>query len=492
MIPYADFVLRGYRVTSPEPWSDQIPEALRPSLQRGVALALGGINDHVGGGFHRYTVDPTWTVPHFEKMLYDNGQIVAFLANLWSAGAQDPSLRSGIFGAIDWLRREMTNPDGGFYAAQDADSFTDPAAAEPEEGAFYVWGWDELESLLEPETLSALVEQFTVSVPGNFEGVNVLQRRSGGTLPDGVTAALDRLFTVRYGQPRAQLAKFPPARNASEAKTVAWPGRIPAVTDTKAIAAWNGLMIAGLARAAAVFQDLAAYQLAARAARFLQTHHNSGDRFYRLNYDGQPAIGAQAEDYAEVIRGLLELHQAATALIATGQLSPSEADQWLDWATQLQTEFDQYLWDADQGGYFNADDRPDLIIRERSIIDNATPAANGTALGNLVRLALLTENLTYLDRAEQGFRSFHRFLSEHPRACPSLLAALDQFQRPVLVRAKAETLALLAQQYLPTTVLRLDEQLPQGAIALVCKGLTCLPAATDQAQLWSLLKQCQG
>lgn len=492
MIPYADFVLRGYRVTSPEPWSDSIPEALRPSLQRGVALALGGINDHVGGGFHRYTVDPTWTVPHFEKMLYDNGQIVAFLANLWSAGAQDPSLRSGIFGAIDWLRREMTNPDGGFYAAQDADSFTDPAAAEPEEGAFYVWGWDELESLLEPETLSALVEQFTVSVPGNFEGVNVLQRRSGGTLPDGVTAALDRLFAVRYGQPRAQLAQFPPARNATEAKTVAWPGRIPAVTDTKAIAAWNGLMIAGLARAAAVFQDLPAYQLAAGAARFLQTHHGSGDRFYRLNYDGQPAIGAQAEDYAEVIRGLLELHQAATALIATGQLSPPEADQWLAWAIQLQTEFDQYLWDADHGGYFNADDRPDLIIRERSIIDNATPAANGTALGNLVRLALLTENLTYLDRAEQGFRSFHRFLNEHPRACPSLLAALDQFQRPVLVRAKAETLAPLAQQYLPTTVLRLDEQLPQGAIALVCKGLTCLPAATDQAQLWSLLKRCQG
>lgn len=492
MIPYADFVLRGYRVTSPEPWSDQIPEALRPSLQRGVALALGGINDHVGGGFHRYTVDPTWTVPHFEKMLYDNGQIVEFLANLWSAGAQDPSLRSGIFGAINWLRREMTNPDGGFYAAQDADSFTDPAAAEPEEGAFYVWGWDELESLLEPETLSALVEQFTVSVPGNFEGVNVLQRRSGGTLPDRVTEVLDRLFTVRYGQPRAQLAQFPPARNATEAKTVAWPGRIPAVTDTKAIAAWNGLMIAGLARVAAVFQDLPAYQLAAGAAHFLQTHHGAGDRFYRLNYDGQPAIGAQAEDYAEVIRSLLELHQAATALIATGQITPSEADQWLALATQLQAEFDQHLWDADHGGYFNADDRPDLIIRERSIIDNATPAANGTALGNLVRLALLTENLTYLDRAEQGFRSFHRFLDEHPRACPSLLAALDQFQRPVLVRAKAETLALLAQQYLPTTVLRLDQQLPPGAIALVCKGLTCLPAATDQAQLWSLLKQCQG
>ncbi len=489
MIPYADFVLRGYCVGSPDPW-DQVPEALRPSLQRGMALTLGGINDHVGGGFHRYTVDPTWTVPHFEKMLYDNGQIVGFLANLWSAGAQDAAIRSGIFGAIDWLKREMTAPEGGFYAAQDADSFIDPAAVEPEEGAFYVWGWAELEALLEPEDLSALAEAFTVSVPGNFEGVNVLQRRSSGVLPDQVLGVLDRLFAVRYGAARSALAQFPPARNATEAKTIAWPGRIPAVTDTKAIAAWNGLMVAGLARVAAVFQDAAAYQLAAAAATWLRDHHWVGDRFQRLNYDGVPAVAAQAEDYAEVIHGLLALHQAATALVASGATEPAAAQGWLDLAIRLQADFDRHLWDAQAGGYFNADDRPDLIVRERSTIDNATPAANGTALGNLVQLALLTEDLTYLDRAEQGFRAFQPTMVEHPRACPSLLAALDQFQRPILVRAGAETLAHLAQHYLPTTVLRLDRQLPPGAIALVCQGLTCLPAVTTRDRLWELLKQC--
>lgn len=492
MIPYADFVLRGYRLDGPDRWEQEIPEALRPSLRRGAALALGGINDHVGGGFHRYTVDPTWTVPHFEKMLYDNGQIVGFLANLWSAGAQDPAIRSGIFGAIDWLKREMTAPNGSFYAAQDADSFTDPAAAEPEEGAFYVWGWEELEALLEPEGLSALVEYFTVSVPGNFEGVNVLQRRSGGALPDRVLGLLDRLFAARYGAVRSTLAQFPPARNATEAKTVAWPGRIPAVTDTKAIAAWNGLMVAGLARVAAVFQDVATYQMAARAATYLRDHHWVGDRFHRLNYEGAPAVAAQAEDYAEVIHGLLELHQAATALVATGDMAIEEAQPWLDLAIRLQAEFDRHLWDDAAGGYFNADDRPDLIVRERSTIDNATPAANGTALNNLVRLALLTEDLGYLDRAEQGFRAFHSTLAEHPRACPSLLAALDQFQRPILVRAGAETIAHLAQYYLPTTILRLDDQLPAGAIALVCQGLTCLPVAPTRDRLWELLKQCQA
>jgi uncharacterized protein YyaL (SSP411 family) len=492
MIPYADFLLRGYRVGHPDAWDEDIPPALLPSLQQGLCLALGGINDHVGGGFHRYTVDPTWTVPHFEKMLYDNGQIVGLMANLWSAGAQDPALRSGIYGAIDWLKREMTATDGSFYAAQDADNFTEPTAAEPEEGAFYTWGWAELEQLLDPEQLSALVEAFTVSVPGNFEGANVLQRRSNGVLSDRVLAALDRLFVARYGQARSTLSQFPPARNAAEAKTRAWPGRIPPVTDTKLIVAWNGLMVAGLARVAAVFQDPAVYRLAAGAAAAWRDRQWVGDRFHRLAYDGQPTIPAQAEDYAEAIRALLELHQAATALVAIEGADLAEAADWLALAQRLQTEFDRHLWDNETGGYFNAEASPDAIVRERSTIDNATPAPNGTALQNLVRLALLTEDLTYLDRAEQGFRAFYGLMNEHPRACPSLLSALDCFQRPVLVRAGAATLAELAQHYLPTTLLRLDDQLPEGAIALVCQGLTCLPAATDRDQLWELLRQSQG
>ncbi|GAB1537414.1 hypothetical protein NUACC21_00540 [Scytonema sp. NUACC21] len=159
MIPYAELALRGIRFDYP----DSRYDGKQVCTQRGLDLALGGIYDHVGGGFHRYTVDPTWTVPHFEKMLYDNGQIVEYLANLWSAGVQEPAFEQAIAGTAQWLKREMTSPEGFFYAAQDADSFTTPAEAEPEEGAFYVWSYSELQKLLAPNELTELQQQFTVS-----------------------------------------------------------------------------------------------------------------------------------------------------------------------------------------------------------------------------------------------------------------------------------------------------------------------------------------
>ena len=136
--------------------------------QRGLDLANGGIFDHVGGGFHRYTVDPTWTVPHFEKMLYDNGQIVEYLANLWSAGIKEPAFKRAIDLTVKWLQREMTAPEGYFYAAQDADSFTNSKALEPEEGAFYVWSYQELKKLLTPEELTELQQGVYSHSRGKF------------------------------------------------------------------------------------------------------------------------------------------------------------------------------------------------------------------------------------------------------------------------------------------------------------------------------------
>ena len=179
MIPYAQLALQGSRFSFESRY-----DAQKVCTQRGEDLALGGIYDHVGGGFHRYTVDSTWTVPHFEKMLYDNGQIVEYLANLWSAGITEPAMRRAIAGTVQWLKREMSAPEGYFYAAQDADSFADPAEVEPEEGAFYVWRYTELEDLLTAEELAELEAQFTVTPEGNFEGSNVLQRRQGGKLSD--------------------------------------------------------------------------------------------------------------------------------------------------------------------------------------------------------------------------------------------------------------------------------------------------------------------
>jgi uncharacterized protein len=480
MIPYADATLRGSRFALPEARHDPLETA----LQRGVDLALGGIFDHVAGGFHRYTVDPTWTVPHFEKMLYDNGQIVEFLANLWSTGYYIAAFERAIAYTYDWLTREMTAPEGYFYAAQDADSFVDAAALEPEEGAFYVWRYAELAAALSPQALSALAADFTLSEAGNFEGAIVLQRTHAEQLSPEVEFALKHLFQIRYGSASEALPTFPPARNNREAKEQPWPGRIPAVTDPKMIVAWNSLMISGLARAAAVLQNSDYFQLAQRCMQFIQNQQWIDDRLHRLNYEGAIAVLAQSEDYALLIKALLDLHQAAIAL-------GNDPTRYLTSALQVQAEFDQYLWSPEFGGYFNTaiDASRNLIIRERNYIDNATPSANGIAAANLVRLSLLTDQTEYLDRAEQTLTAFGTILTEKPQACPSLISGLDWLEHATLVKTTPEQARSIAQMYLPTVVFTVTEDLPPGAIGLVCHGFTCLAPAQSEAELRSQIQQ---
>lgn len=214
MMPYAELALRGTRFNFDSNYDAKLAVA-----QRGLDLARGGIFDHVAGGFHRYTVDGTWTVPHFEKMLYDNGQIVEYLANLWSAQIQEPVFERAIALTVQWLKREMTSPQGFFYAAQDADNFTSPTAAEPEEGAFYVWSYQELESILTTSQLTQLQAEFTITPQGNFEGKNVLQRRNSGVLNDEIESALAQLFAVRYGAAPEAIETFLPAIDNHQAKT---------------------------------------------------------------------------------------------------------------------------------------------------------------------------------------------------------------------------------------------------------------------------------
>lgn len=300
MIPQALAALRYARFESVE----QPDRAYPLCLQRGLDLALGGIYDQVAGGFHRYTVDATWTVPHFEKVLYDNGQIVEYLATLWSVGVQEPAFERAIAGTVQWLQREMTAPAGYFYASQDADSFLSATAVDPEEGAFYVWRYTDLQSWLSESELRLLSEQFSISEAGNFEGANVLQRRQPGALDQSVEQVLSRLFAQRYGT-SSQLEPFPSAEDNQTAKSTAWAGRIPPVTDTKMIVAWNSLMISGLAQATVSLNQQPYLELAGRAAEFILTHQWQNGRLHRLNYAGQPTLLAQSEDYACLIKALL-------------------------------------------------------------------------------------------------------------------------------------------------------------------------------------------
>ncbi|QDL07258.1 thioredoxin domain-containing protein [Brasilonema octagenarum UFV-E1] len=483
MIPYAELALRGSRFLFPgSAWERSQYDGNKVCTQRGLDLALGGIYDHVAGGFHRYTVDHTWTVPHFEKMLYDNGQIVEYLANLWSAGVQEAAFERAIATTVQWLKREMTAPSGYFYAAQDADSFTTPTEVEPEEGAFYVWSYSELQQLLTPEELTELQQQFTVTPDGNFESQNVLQRRNAGKLSQTLESTLAKLFAVRYGAAPESVETFPPARNNQEAKTENWKGRIPAVTDTKMIVAWNSLMISGLARAYAVFQQPEYLELAAKAANFILDNQFVDGRFYRLNYEGQVTVLAQSEDYAFFIKALLDLHS-----------SSPEQKNWLERAIAIQEDFHEYLWSVELGGYHNtsSDASQDLIVRERSYVDNATPSANGVAIANLVRLALVTDNLHYLDLAEQGLKAFRSVMSRAPQACPSLFTALDWYRNCTLIRTTAEQIHSINSMYLPSTAFVEISKLPEGSIGLVCQGLKCLAPAESLEKLLQQVQQSQ-
>ncbi len=475
MIPYANLALQGSRFEFESRYNGN-----ELTQQRGEDLALGGIYDHVGGGFHRYTVDSTWTVPHFEKMLYDNGQIVEYLANLWSAGHQEPAFERAVRGTVRWLAREMTAPDGYFYAAQDADNFARREDKEPEEGAFYAWRYQNLADSLTSGELVALASAFTLTSEGNFEGSNVLQRRQGGTLTAEVEAALDKLFARRYGSSAETLETFLPARNNQEAKTLDWPGRIPPVTDTKMIVAWNSLMVSGLARAYAVFGDSYYWELATRAIHFILEQQWVSDRLHRLNYGGQASVLAQSEDYALLIKALLDLQAAVPAQTV-----------WLEKALEVQQEFDKFFWSVEMGGYYNnaSDNSRDLLVRERSYSDSATPSANGVAITNLIRLARLSEDFDYLNRAEAALQAFSAVMQQSPQACPSLFVALDWYRFGAVLRSPESILLTFISQYFPTTVYRLDDNLPDNTIGLVCQGLACLEPARSAEQLMTQLQQ---
>lgn len=474
MIPYATIALQGSRLDLESNY-----DARSACAQRGLDLVLGGIYDHGGGGFHRYTVDPTWTVPHFEKMLYDNGQIVEYLAHLWRAGVQEPAIERAIAGTVAWLQREMTAEAGYFYAAQDADSFVTPADQEPEEGRFYVWTCSELQQLLTAEEFEALSQAFYIAPEGNFEkGLIVLKRQHPDPLPPLVDTALGKLFQLRYGSPAAEISTFPPARDNREAKTQPWSGRIPPVTDTKMIVAWNSLMISGLAAASSMLDQPHAWDLATSAAQFILDHQWREGRLQRIHYQGQATIAAQSEDYAFLIKALLDLHQASL------RAGKPPAD-WLKAALGVQQEFDQYFWSL-EGGYYNtaSDASEELLVRERSWMDNATPSANGIAIANLVRLALLSDNLEYLEQAEQALKTFGRVMKDAPQGCPSLFTALDWYYHATLIQTTAEQIqSLLPQHPWPTAVYTLAADLPAGSIGLVCQGLTCQEPAQTVEQL---------
>jgi uncharacterized protein YyaL (SSP411 family) len=333
-------------------------ELVEHSLER---MCEGGIYDHLGGGFSRYSVDERWLVPHFEKMLYDNAQLLELLALAWQRSGT-PLFAQRARETVGWLAREMTTKDGAFCASLDADS-------EGEEGKFYVWSKNEIVELIGPEAAEFFARHYDVTDEGNFEGHNILNRLHSVPRTSDEEARLAAL--------RAILLE---AREA----------RVRPGLDDKALADWNGLMIAALVNAGAVFGEPGWIGMAKRAFGFIAETMTRGDRLGHSYREGKLLLPGLASDYAAMIRAALALYEA------TGERP------YLDRALVWQQAFDAHYSDAETGAYYlAADDASDLLLRPHATADDAIPNANSLAAGNLVRLAVLAGDDAFRARADR-------------------------------------------------------------------------------------------
>ncbi len=442
-------------------------EAVTVTLTR---MSQGGIYDHLGGGFSRYSVDEEWLVPHFEKMLYDNAELVDLLTLAWQ-DLKTPLYQHRVEETVGWLFNEMIVGDGGFASSLDADS-------EGEEGRFYVWTEKEIDQVL-GEASAAFKQAYDVTPLGNWEHATILNRSRS---PDLLSPDEEGLL----GRARGKLLEVRA-------------GRVRPGFDDKTLADWNGLMIAALANAALAFQRPDWLEKARAAFAYIERVHGRVDRLLHSAREGKAQHAGLLDDYAQMTRAALALFEASGE---AAYLVKARA-----WSQVL----DRHFWDAANGGYFlTPDDGEVLIVRTRNAHDNATPSGNGTQAANLARLWYLTGEARYRDRAEAVIGAFSGDISRSAMAFSTLLNAAELLlagQQVVIVgdRSGHDTKALLdavTNLSLPNRVLQVigaNEALPAThpahgkgqvdgkATIYVCEGTTCSLPVTEAAQVPPLL-----
>ena len=369
------------------------PEAQRVALGTLDKMAQGGIRDHIGGGFHRYSVDRFWHIPHFEKMLYDNGQLLSAYAAAYQLTGK-PHYRRVLEEIIEFSLREMAHEGGGFYSALDADT-------EGKEGEFYSWTTDELSGALTKDEYALMSDVYSITQGPNFEGEHVPL-----FLQSLFKTAADRKTTEE------DLAKQLRAINQKLLKVR--DRRPRPLTDTKILTAWNGLMIRGLADAGRVLKSESTVKTAARAADFVLAKLRTKEgRLLRTYTAGEAKLNGYLDDYAYLVDGLIALHEA------TGER------RWLDTADALTKKQIELFWDEKKGGfYYTSSDHETLFVRTKKAADNVRPAGNSVAAGNLVYLAKALDRPDYLDRAEKTIQSVAPLLERSPTSLPHMARSL--------------------------------------------------------------------
>ncbi len=430
------------------------------------AMASGGMYDHIGGGFSRYSVDEKWLVPHFEKMLYDQ----ALLTRIYLHGAQifkKPEWKQVVEETIEFVLRELTHPDGGFFSAQDADSLDE--SGHSHEGHFYVWSANQMRNVLPSELHTVALDWYEITEQGNFEGANIparLHHRGNLLRTDDVEHARRLILDARNLRPHPGL-------------------------DNKVITEWNALMLSSLAEAAAAFQRPDWLQAAIRNGEFLvrELRHENGRWRRTWHQDGTPRArhSALAVDLAALIDAFTRLGEAS------GQA------RWITHAQNVAEQLLDHYWDTDNGGFFTtSDDGEVLIVRQKDLMDNATPSANSTAALALYRLAALTGIVRYEHLADQILKLFAGVIQSAPSAFGNLLAAVHLRQTGateiVIAGDRPDLVSLVQTRWLPTAVLAWGEPYDSplwsdrsGDCAFVCHHYSCdFPASTAEELIASL------
>ncbi len=452
-------------------------EIIERSLQQ---MANGGIYDHLGGGFHRYSVDAEWLVPHFEKMLYDNALLSRVYLHAYLVTG-NPFYRRIVEETLDYVVREMVSPEGGFYSTQDADS-------EGVEGKFFVWTPLEISTHLLSDDANVFMDYYGVTAEGNFEGKNILHVDEGAEQIDEAQISEEALQEALQ-RGRATLFSLREQR-------------IKPARDEKILTSWNGMMLRSFAEAARYLNRADYLQVAINNANFLWSELYKDGRLLRTYKDGRARLNGYLEDYAFFADGLLALYEA------------SFEPNWFATARKLMDEAIVLFADETNGGFFDTgSDHEALISRPKDIMDNAIPAGNSVAIDVLLRLAAFTGETSYRQRAENYLQPLADVMAQHPQAFGHVLSALDfalsaskeiaiigdeqGLSTPALLRVVNERYqpdSVLAsclvndQQAVQTVPLLADRPLKAGkATAYVCQNFACQAPVNEAEALAKLL-----
>jgi uncharacterized protein len=489
-----NFLLRYWRRTQKTNPFDMVEFTLRK-------MARGGIYDHLGGGFHRYSVDDRWHVPHFEKMLYDQAQLAVAYAEMIQATA-DPEFERTLQETLDYVLRDLTSPEGGFFSAEDADSFPKEGAPEKREGAFYVWTQEEIDHLLTPEESLVFRRMYGVERAGNVVAASDPHRELTGQ--NVLFLQNDREIVAKLtGRSEEEVSRL--ALTARQKLKAQRDSRPRPHLDDKIVTAWNGLMISGFAKGFQVLGDQRYLAAAQRASDFLQKNLYQQRRLLRSYREAAGATAGFAEDYAFLIQGLLDLYEADFDL------------RWLQWAGQLQVQLNDLFADP-KGGYFSTEEGvTDILFRMKEDHDGAEPSANSVAAMNLAKLANVFGRKEFQHASARLIGSFHVALERIPASLPQMLAALDAtLTEPVQIvlaaqkdlPGTAELLQVIRKNYLPNKVvlfadgaegqnwlsqhieaIRLMAPVQGRTAAYVCQDFTCELPLTEADQLAQVLKK---